>query len=77
MGEIDSGVVDIPDWKPEAIAEQVEKACRNCGKHYFIPCLTQGINVSSFEGVYEATDIAIDHMSEKIFLGGKVIGDEK
>ena len=67
MGEIDSGVVDCQDWKPEVIAEHVEKACRSCGKHYFIPCLTQGLNLSSFPGVYDATNAAIDELSKKMF----------
>ena len=42
MGEIDSGVLDRPDWDEKQIYELVEKACTTCGKHYFIPCLTQG-----------------------------------
>ena len=67
MGEIDSGVVDCRDWKPEIIAEHVQKACIGCGKHYFIPCLTQGLNLSSFPGVYEATSKAIDEISKKMF----------
>ena len=45
----------------------VEKACTECGKHYFIPCLTQGLNFSSFPGVYEAATKAIDKMSKKMF----------
>lgn len=67
MGELDSGPLDCPDWTAEAIAKEVEKACRSCGKHYFIPCLTQGGNLSSFPGVYEATTAAIDTMSKKMF----------
>ena len=67
MGEIDSNQVDLSDWKPEIIAEHVEKACRSCGKHYFIPCLTQGLNLSSFAGVYGATSEAIDRMSNEMF----------
>lgn len=67
MGEIDSGPVDFPGWKPETVFEHVEKACKSCGKHYFIPCLTQGMNRSSFPGVYEATSEAIDRMSQEAF----------
>lgn len=67
MGELDSGPLDHPEWDPKVIAEHVEKACAACGKHYFIPCLTQGLNVSSFEGVYDATNKAIDEMSKKMF----------
>ncbi len=67
MGEIDSGPVDVVDWKPEIIAEHVDKACKRCGKSHFIPCLTQGLNFSSFPGVYEATTDAINQMSKKMF----------
>lgn len=67
MGEIDSNMVDCPDWKPEIITKHVEKACRSCGKHFFIPCLTQGLNFSSFPGVYDATSEAIDRMSKEMF----------
>jgi uroporphyrinogen-III decarboxylase len=67
MGEIDSNQVDVPEWKPEVIAQHVEKACKSCGKHYFIPCLTQGLNLSSFHGVYESASEAIDRMSRELF----------
>ena len=67
MGEIDSGPLDHQNWDAAVIAEHVERACTTCGKHYFIPCLTQGLNVSSFPGVYEATSEAIDRMSKKMF----------
>lgn len=67
MGELDSGPLDHPDWDTDVIAQHVEKACTTCGKHYFIPCLTQGLNVSSFPGVYDAVSSAIDVMSKKTF----------
>ena len=67
MGDIDSGVVDFPAWTPEIVHREVERACRNCGKLYFIPSLTQGLNFSSFPGVYEEASKAIDEMSKKLF----------
>lgn len=67
MGELDSGPLDHPGWTSEAIVEQVEKACKSCGKHYFIPCLTQGLNFSSFPGVYDTATKAINDMSKKMF----------
>jgi uroporphyrinogen-III decarboxylase len=67
MGDIDSGVVDFPDWTPEIVAENVEKACKRCGKSYFIPCLTQGLGISSFPGVYDETSAAIDRISKIMF----------
>jgi len=67
MGGIDSGEVDFPQWTPEICAKHVERACRTCGKHYFIPNLTQGLNFSSFPGVYEEVSTQIDKMSKKMF----------
>ncbi|MBK5244910.1 MAG: uroporphyrinogen decarboxylase [Eubacteriaceae bacterium] len=67
MGDIDSGVIDFPGWTQENIAQKVETACRRCGKLYFIPGASQGMNVSSFAGVYEATDEEIDRMSKEMF----------
>jgi uroporphyrinogen-III decarboxylase len=67
MGDIDSGVVDFPAWTPEIVAREVERACKNCGKLYFIPCLTQGLNFSSFPGVYECTTEMIDKISKEMF----------
>lgn len=67
MGGLDNNVLDRPDWDADEIAAHVEKACTTCGKHYFIPCLTQGINVSSFPGVYDAATDAINAMSKKLF----------
>lgn len=67
MGDIDSGVVDFPAWTPEIAAREVERACRNCGKLYFIPSLTQGGNWSSFPGVYDSVSEMIDKMSKEMF----------
>jgi len=67
MGDIDSGVVDFPGWTPEIVSRETERACRNCGKLYFIPNLTQGLNVSSFPGVYEEVSKNIDRLSREMF----------
>ncbi|MPW26803.1 uroporphyrinogen decarboxylase [Alkalibaculum sp. M08DMB] len=67
MGDIDSGVVDFPGWTPEIVEEYVEQACKRCGKYYFIPNLSQGLDMSSFSGVYEETNAAIERMSKKMF----------
>lgn len=67
MGDIDSGPLDHQNWNAKAIGEHVEKACRRCGKHYFIPCLTQGLGFSSFPGVYDTASEAIDTMSKEMF----------
>jgi uroporphyrinogen-III decarboxylase len=67
MGDVDSGVVDFPGWTREILEREIERACKNCGKHYFIPNLTQGLNFSSFPGVYETASEVIDEMSKKMF----------
>lgn len=67
MGHIDSGPLDFPEWKPELITEAVEKACRECGKSYYIPCLTMGGPDSLFPGVYDTVNKEIDRMSKEMF----------
>ncbi|QSX09058.1 uroporphyrinogen decarboxylase [Alkalibacter rhizosphaerae] len=67
MGDVDSGVIDFPGWTEEIVQKEIERACRNCGKLYFIPGASQGLAISSFPGVYEATDAAIDRMTEEMF----------
>ncbi|MEG0566710.1 MAG: uroporphyrinogen decarboxylase, partial [Hungatella sp.] len=67
MGDIDSGVVDFPGWNREIIEKYVRKACDECGKQYFIPCLSQGLGFSSFPGVYETTSEVIDALSKEMF----------
>ena len=67
MGGLDSGAIDFPEWKPEICAEHVRKACQSCGKHYFIPCLTQGLGFSSFPGVYDEVSKQIDIISKEMY----------
>jgi uroporphyrinogen-III decarboxylase len=67
MGDIDSGKVDNKDWTREEIAKNVETACRECGKQYYIPCLVHGLNISNFPGVYETINEEIDRMSKAMF----------
>ena len=67
MGEIETKVCDLPDWKPETIAAEVERACRKCGTHNYIPCLTSGLPGSAFPGVYEAVHDEIERMSKEMF----------
>ena len=67
MGEIETKVCDLPDWKPETIAAEVERACKKCGTKNFIPCLTAGLPGSAFPGVYEEVHKEIDRMSTIMF----------
>lgn len=67
MGGIDSASIDTQDWTPENIEEQVRKTCTACGKHYFIPSASQGLPVSTYAGVYDATSEKIDLISKELF----------
>lgn len=67
MGGVHSGIIDHPEWTKEQVEEEFTRACRECGKLYFIPGACQGMSVSSFPGVYEASDVAIDKMSKEMF----------
>lgn len=67
MGGINSGEVDFPGWTKQIIAGTVEKACRDNGKSYFIPCVTHAGPVSHFPGVYDAINMEIDKMSKEMF----------
>ena len=66
MGEIESRILDVPNWTPEMVAAEVERACRKGTKNNFIPCLTAGTPGSSF-GVHEQVDKEIDRMSSILF----------
>ena len=66
MGEVETRLLDVPNWTPEMVTAEVERACRKCGTKNFIPCLTAGMPFTAF-GVGEAVDAAIDKMSEEMF----------
>ena len=68
MGEIETRVIDLPDWTEEKVAAAVERAINKVGaRRSFIPCLTAGLGISHFPGVYDAVDAQIDRMSRKLF----------
>lgn len=67
MGDIDNGLVDREDWTQELVAMHVRRACEENGKHYFIPCITQGGKGSVYDGVYDAISREIDKMSQEMF----------
>ncbi len=67
MGDINNGVVDVEDWTEELIAREVERACRECGKLYFIPCTTMGGPMSIYPGVYDEDGRQIDRMNKIMF----------
>ncbi|UWG98848.1 uroporphyrinogen decarboxylase [Dehalobacter sp. DCM] len=67
MGGLHSGLLDFPDWTPENCAKYVEETCKANGKISFIPCLTSGLPMSNFPGVYECVSQEIDKMSKLLF----------
>lgn len=67
MGGIDSAKVDHPGWTRQEIASEVRKACSTYGKLHYIPSASQGLAISTFDGVYEALDEEIDNMSKEMF----------
>lgn len=67
MGDIDNGLVDREDWTRENISKHVRRACEENGKHYFIPCITQGGKGAVYDGVYDAISEEIDKMSAEMF----------
>ena len=67
MGDINNGVVDKEGWTQEHIDQEVERACRTCGKRYFIPCLATGGPGSVYPGVYQAVSEAVNKMNRLMF----------
>jgi uroporphyrinogen-III decarboxylase len=67
MGDINNGVLDKANWTKEEVRREVERACKNNGKHYFIPGLTMGDPGSIFPGVYEAVTEEINRVSKELF----------
>ncbi len=67
MGGIDNGKVDKIGWTQAEIEKETDQLCRDCGKLYFIPCTSHGLNFSCIPGVYEAVDDEIDKMTKELF----------
>ena len=67
MGGIETEKVDFGGWTQEGVREEVRRACNECGKHYYIPCVCQGGPGSSYPGVYEAISEEIAAYSKEYF----------
>lgn len=67
MGGVDSALVDHENWSKENTLKEVRKICSECGNRHFIPCQSQGGPMSTYEGVYESIDEAIDICSKEFF----------
>ena len=67
MGDLDNGVLDKANWTPELVHKEVNRACTNNGKLYYIPCLVRGRPESTYPGVYDAVSADINRMSKEMF----------
>lgn len=67
MGGIDSATIDYEGWTRDVIRQRVREACESCGKLYFIPSASQGLPMSTYPGVFEATAEEIDLCSKDMF----------
>lgn len=67
MSGIDSAWVDYPNWTRQKVRDEVRRACDKHGRLYFIPCATQGLNISTFPGVYEALTEEIEAYNRELF----------
>ena len=67
MGGIDSAAIDYPGWTREKVRAEVRRCCDECGKLYFIPGASQGLAMSTFPGVYDATSEEIAAYSKEVF----------
>lgn len=67
MGEIETKLLDVPNWTQDMVEKEVERACLRGGKHSFIPCLSAGAPATAFPGVMDAVTAEINKMSKKMF----------
>jgi uroporphyrinogen-III decarboxylase len=67
MGGIDSAKVDYEGWTREVIRKEVRKACDENGSLYFIPNASQGLDISTYPGVYETISEEIEAYSKEVF----------
>ena len=65
MGGVDSALVDYEGWTEENTRKVVRESVDKYGGRGYIPCQSQGLNVSTFKGVYESIDKEIDAYSDE------------
>lgn len=67
MGGIDDSVVDIPNWDKKQVYDYAMSKIRENGATSYIPCLTRGLGVSIFDGVYDTISEAIRDTNKEFF----------
>ena len=67
MGGINNSHFDTANFSAQEADEYVLQLCKDCGKHYFIPGLTQGGPRSVYPGVYDSITESIKKASAALF----------
>lgn len=67
MGGINSSCIDTAKFSQDEADDYVLQLCSACGKHNFIPCLTQGGPKSVYPGVYDGVSESIRRASAALF----------
>ncbi len=67
MGGIDDAVVDIPNWNKKEVYDYAVSKIRENGPNSYIPCLTRGLGVSIYDGVYDTITEAIRDTNKEYF----------
>ncbi|MGI6215995.1 MAG: uroporphyrinogen decarboxylase family protein [Coriobacteriales bacterium] len=64
MGGLDGADIEKADWTKPWVKEQVHELCSH-GHKSFIPCITQGLPMSTYEGLYDCISECIAEESEE------------
>ena len=67
MGGIDNKFVDFDGWTQADCDRAARKLIAECGKDYFLPCITQGGPGSNYPGTYKGLADAIDAYNAETF----------
>lgn len=66
MGGLDGADVEKEDWTDEFIKSYVVDICKKCGPHSFVPCITQGLPMSMYDGLYDSITKAIKECDKEM-----------
>jgi hypothetical protein len=67
MGGIDNAVVDVANWTPDLIRNEVERVCRACGTSHFIPSTLSAGPMTTYPEVFDAVTEEIRRVSKAFF----------
>lgn len=67
MGGLESAELDGDDTTRDQVYEHAKKIISECGKYYYIPCLTMGSAFSSSPHVYPMASEVIDQISAEMY----------